>query len=63
MMSKRFKAERQNKAIVDKVASILDNTDFIDEVKITIEGSRQECPSIEYKIKEFIITDTEQDEN
>lgn len=62
MSKSTYKAERQNKAIVDKVASILDNTDYIDEVRIVIEGSRQTCPTIEYKIKEFILTDTEQEE-
>ena len=63
MSKSTYKAERQNKAIVDKVASILDNTDFIDEVRIVIEGSRQTCPTIEYKIKEFIVSDVEENEN
>ena len=48
------KAEDLNKAIVNKVESILENTDFIDTVRIVIEGNRGEVPSITYCIKEFI---------
>lgn len=48
------KAEDLNQAIVNKVESILKNTDFIDTVRIVIEGNRGEVPSITYCIKEFV---------
>ena len=48
------KAETLNQAIVNKVDSILKNTDHIDSIYITIEGNRGEVPTITYKIKELI---------
>lgn len=49
-----IKADNLNDAIVEKVKSILDNTDFIDSMYITIDGNRGEIPTIRYNIKEFI---------
>ena len=49
-----IKADNLNDAIVEKVKSVLDNTDFIDSIYITIEGNRGEVPTIRYTIKEFI---------
>lgn len=60
-MAKRFKADKQNAAIVDKVKRVLDSTDYIDTVRIVIEGSRGEVPTITYCIKEFITPDEEGD--
>ncbi len=47
-------ADNLNGAIVEKIQSILDNTDYIDSMYITIEGNRGEVPTIRYNIKEFI---------
>lgn len=51
------KAKNQNEAIVKKVEKILASTDFIDNVRIVIEGSRGEIPTIQYNIKEWIVPD------
>lgn len=51
------KAETLNKAIVNKVDSVLNNADYIDSVYITIEGNRGEVPTITYKIRELIVPD------
>lgn len=51
------KAKTLNQAIVSKVDSVLNNTDFIDSVFITIEGNRGEVPTITYKIRELIVPD------
>ena len=51
------KAENLNQAIAKKVDSVLNNTDFIDSVFITIEGNRGEVPTITYKIRELIVPD------
>ncbi len=51
------KAKTLNQAIVNKVDSVLNNTDFIDSVFIMIEGNRGEVPTITYKIKELIVPD------
>lgn len=57
------KAETLNDAIVDKVKRVLDNTDYIDSLYITIEGNRGEVPTIKYTVREFITPkeDTEND--
>jgi hypothetical protein len=49
------KAENLNQAIVNKLDSILKNTDCVDGIYITIEGNRGEVPTITYKIRELII--------
>lgn len=43
-------------AIVEKVQSILKNTDIIDSMTIVIEVNRGEVPAIRYNIKEFIVS-------
>lgn len=48
-------AYNTNDAIVDKVQSILNNTNFIDSMTIVIEGNRGEVPTIRYNIKEFVV--------
>ena len=48
------KADNLNDAIVKKLQSILNNTDYIDSMYITIDGNRGEIPVIKYSIKEFI---------
>lgn len=57
MTQKVEKAENLNQAIVNKVDSVLSNTDCIDSIYITIEGNRGEVPTITYKIRELIVPD------
>ena len=58
-----IKADNLNDAIVEKIQSILDNTDYIDSMYITIEGNRGEVPTIRYNIKEFITPKEVENEN
>jgi hypothetical protein len=48
------KALELNRAIVNKVSSILNNTTYVDSARIVIEGARGEVTTIHYSIKEFI---------
>lgn len=48
------KAKTLNEAIVNKLDSVLKNTEFIDGFYITIQGERGVIPSITYKITELI---------
>lgn len=50
-----------NKAIVDKVNSILANTNCPTEVKIEIEAKVGVAPYIKYQIEEFIIVEDSED--
>ena len=52
-------SERLNKAIVDKVESILNNTESIRDIDIHIQGSIAEAPTIRYCIEEIIKWDSE----
>lgn len=54
-----IKADNLNKAIVKKVEKVLNNTDFITDMKITIQGHRGEAPMITYDISELIVTEEE----
>ena len=49
-----IKANKLNEAIINKLTSVLENTDYIDRVNIHIAGSRGEVPTITYQITEFI---------
>lgn len=51
------KADNLNKAIVRKLDKVLDNTDFITDMKITIQGHRGEAPMITYEISELIVNE------
>lgn len=51
------KAENLNQTIINKLNSILANTDCVDGIYITIEANRGEAPTITYRIKELIIPD------
>lgn len=59
MNERVIKARALNKAIVNKVDKILDNTDHICEIKITIRGHSGEAPEITYEISELIGTEAE----
>ena len=48
------KAKTLNEAIVNKLDSVLRNTEFIDSLYITIQGERGVIPTITYKITELI---------
>lgn len=47
------------KAIIDKVQSIFDNADHITNFEIMIKGGMEEVTSIEYRVAEFIIPQSE----
>jgi len=55
------RGEKLNKAIVDKVESILANTNCPTEVKIEIEAKVGAAPYIKYQIEEFIVVDDSED--
>lgn len=48
-------AQTLNEAIVNKLDSVLKNTEFIDSFYITIQGERGVIPTITYKITELIV--------
>jgi len=52
-----------NKAIVDKVNSILANTNCPTEVKIEIEAKVGVAPYIKYQIEEFIVVEDSEGTN
>lgn len=47
--------ESMNKAIVDKVESVLSNADYIQSINISIKGEVGEVPIIDYRITECIV--------
>ena len=47
-------ANCRNDSVVNKLKSILDNTDYIDYATITIKIARGEVTEIRYNINEFI---------
>ena len=47
----------RNDSVVNKLKSILDNTDYIDYATITIKIARGEVTEIRYNINEFIAPD------
>lgn len=51
----------KNKAIVNKIEKILNNTDYVDSARIVIEDARDEVVTIQYSIKEFITPETAKD--
>lgn len=53
--------EELKQAIVSKVGKILDNTDYMDDLYIHIEGSRETIPSIRYNIRELIVPKEEEE--
>ena len=57
MAIKKMRGEKMNKAIVDKVESILNNTDCPTEFKIEIEAKVGVAPYIKYRIEEFIVVE------
>lgn len=54
-----IKADKLNKAIIRKLDKVLNNTDVVTDLKITIQGHRGEAPMITYEISEFIVTEGE----
>ena len=55
-------ANRSKDAIVNKLKSVLDNTDYIDYATITIKIARGEVSEIRYNINEFITPDNAEGE-
>lgn len=54
-----IKADDLNKAIIRKLDKVLNNTEIVTDMKITIQGHRGEAPMITYEISELIVTDKE----
>lgn len=54
-----IKSNCRNDAIVNKLKSVLDNTDYIDYATITIKVARGEVTEIRYNINEFITPDNQ----
>lgn len=59
----REKEELKNKAIVEKVKRILENTDFVNEATITIKIARSEITTIRYSIEEYLAPALEEVDN
>lgn len=57
------KAKTLNEAIVNKLDSVLKNTESIDSIYITIQGERGVIPTITYKITELITPNNIPDED
>ena len=53
----------KERAILEKLEKVFDNTDFIDEATITIKIARSEITTFQYCIKEFITPDVEEAKN
>ncbi len=51
----------RNDSVVNKLKSVLDNTDYIDYATITIKIARGEVTEIRYNINEFITPDNQTD--
>lgn len=47
----------RNDSVVNKLKSVLDNTDYINDATITIKIARGEVSEIRYNINEFITPD------
>ena len=57
-----IRANCRNDSIVNKLKSVLDNTDYIDYATITIKIARGEVSEIRYNINEFITPDNTEGE-
>jgi hypothetical protein len=55
-------ANCRNDSVVNKLKSVLDNTDYIDYATITIKIARGEVSEIRYNINEFITPDNAEGE-
>lgn len=54
-MNKSEGRKASEKAIMDKIQSIFDNADYLDEFEITVEGGVEVVTTIEYKVSERIV--------
>ena len=55
-------SEKLNKAIVDKVENVLENTESIQQLDINIHASYDDIPTIRYEISEIIKWNSESEE-
>lgn len=60
-MNKSEGKKASEKAIMDKIQSIFDNADYLDEFEITVKGGIAQCTTIEYKVAERIYPRTEEE--
>lgn len=54
--------QKIEKAIMNKIQSIFDNANLIDEFEMTLKGGVSEITTIEYKVAERIIPEFEERE-
>ena len=54
--------QKIEKAIINKIQSIFDNANLIDEFEMTLKGGVGEITTIEYKVAERIIPEFEERE-
>lgn len=54
--------QKMEKAIMNKIQSIFDNANSIDEFEMTLKGGAAEITTIEYKVAERIIPQLEEKE-
>lgn len=53
----------KERAILEKITRILDNTDFVNEATITIKIARSEITTIKYSIEEYVAPALEEGDN
>lgn len=58
-IEKRYGNEAENEAIIKKVASVLNNTDYPTHKTIVIESSGETITTIRYNITELIVPDSD----
>lgn len=54
--------QKIEKAVINKIQSIFDNANLIDEFEMTLKGGVGEITTIEYKVAERIIPEFEERE-
>ena len=52
--------DKINKAIIDRVTEVVENLKGVQSIDIRISGDMNEPLSIEYKVKESIVLETEE---
>ena len=58
-IQKRYSNEAENKAIIEKVAKVLNNTDYPTKKTIVIESAFDEVTTIRYNITEVIMPESD----
>ena len=58
-IQKRYCNEAENKAIIEKVAKVLNNTDYPTKKTIVIEADAETITTIRYNITELIVPESD----